>query len=395
MEVKPRPIDSADILFSDTAQCFDGNLFFFDHLATEPATTTWFFGDGNTALGKSVSHSYATTGIFPVRLEVLDTAGCYDEYHDTIEVITQPDNFYTGLDSAYCEGDAPETMLPNIPGGSYFGDNVDPVTGEFTPITVGYNYVGYAIVQNGCLDTFERRTEILPIPTFEIGRDTFICSGETIRYTLNPSPASTRWSTGATDTFLDITSPGLVWAELNSRGCTFRDSFQVNSIVTPSISIGSDTTMCGGGSFEVDITSDQATYTWNDGFNGPTRVISATGLYQVTVTNKCGSASDQVDVNVLPYACTIFVPNAFTPNNDKTNNTFQPTGYVDLLQMQIFNRWGEKMYDSSDPDDMSWDGNFKGERVQQGCYFYIIRYMKPEDEGFVPTLIKGEVYVLY
>ena len=326
---------------------------------------------------------------------MLDTAGCYDEYHDTIEVITQPNNFFTELDSTYCLGDASETMIANIAGGTYVGDNIDPVTGEFTPATVGYNYVGYAIEENGCLDTFEVRTNVLPIPTFEIGRDTFICAGETIRYTLNPSPALTTWNTGSSDTFLDVTSAGLYWAQLNSSGCTFRDSFQVNSITSPSIDLGRDTTMCGGGTLSVDVTSDEATYTWNDGYVGSTRVLASTGFYEVTVTNKCGSATDQIDVNVLPYACTIFVPSAFTPNYDKLNNTFQPTGYVDLLQMQIFNRWGEKLYESDDPNNMSWDGTFKGERVQQGCYFYLIRYMKPEDEGFVPTLLKGEVHVLY
>lgn len=67
----------------------------------------------------------------------------------------------------------------------------------------------------------------------------------------------------------------------------------------------------------------------------------------------------------------VFIPTAFTPNNDGLNDRFRPLpnfSYT-LRSIEIFNRWGQVVYSSSDG---SWDGRFAGTDAPAGTYFYHI-----------------------
>ena len=64
------------------------------------------------------------------------------------------------------------------------------------------------------------------------------------------------------------------------------------------------------------------------------------------------------------------IPNAFSPNNDTRNEVWRPYLYSfeKLVKMQIYNRWGEKLYEGSE----GWDGYYMGKPVQMGAYLYMI-----------------------
>jgi gliding motility-associated-like protein len=69
---------------------------------------------------------------------------------------------------------------------------------------------------------------------------------------------------------------------------------------------------------------------------------------------------------------TLFVPNAFTPNGDGNNNVFKIVGaYIKDYELNIYNRYGEKIYTSYSLDD-SWDGMYKNETAQEGAYLVVI-----------------------
>lgn len=88
----------------------------------------------------------------------------------------------------------------------------------------------------------------------------------------------------------------------------------------------------------------------------------------------------------------IYIPNAFTPNNDLTNDLFLPYGYgiVDY-ELYIFDRWGEQIF-KSDADQRGWNGFYKNEICEMGVYTYMLiinTYSKKEEKkiGHV-TLLK-------
>jgi gliding motility-associated-like protein len=86
---------------------------------------------------------------------------------------------------------------------------------------------------------------------------------------------------------------------------------------------------------------------------------------------------DNTIIEVLPpEGSQDVVPNVFTPNGDNINDVFRLDGIInycyDSINVQIFNRWGQLVYESNATDFM-WDGkNTKGKEVADGAYFVIL-----------------------
>lgn len=69
------------------------------------------------------------------------------------------------------------------------------------------------------------------------------------------------------------------------------------------------------------------------------------------------------------------MPNAFSPNGDGINDIYKPkAGYKSIVEFKayIFNRWGQKLYEWSDPST-GWDGTYNGKDVKQGVYFCLVK----------------------
>lgn len=78
---------------------------------------------------------------------------------------------------------------------------------------------------------------------------------------------------------------------------------------------------------------------------------------------------------------TYFLPNAFTPNNDGLNDTFVGKGrleYITEFNLQIWNRWGEMIYESDNPA-AGWNGEYNnsGKPAPKGVYVYNMVYKGP------------------
>ncbi len=74
----------------------------------------------------------------------------------------------------------------------------------------------------------------------------------------------------------------------------------------------------------------------------------------------------------------VYVPNAFTPNDDGLNDTFQPKGFgVVKYQMYVFDRWGEKMFQTND-FGTGWNGTKQAKNdvkygiCEEGTYTWLI-----------------------
>lgn len=391
VEVREKPIDISNLVL-DSVMCINNNIFDFQHNTSDSnARHYWDFGDGNTSNLALNSHTYTTTGNYEIILEVTDDNGCYDIYKDSTAVVNQPDNSFDGLQLSYCEGDDDVNLIPKISGGSWISNMVS-MGGIFSPNVVGNHKVSYAVDKDGCKDTFIRSTSVFELPVFELGVDTIICQGERFTKKINKGNSSLLWSNGAIDSSIIIQTPGIFWAQKTENGCRYRDSINVSVISPPNFELGNDSLLCGDGIKNISLTSQNATYRWKDGYVGGKREITSSGYYSVTVRNQCGSYTDDINLTFLPYACEIFIPNAFSPNNDGLNDIFKPSGNVTLKSMQIYNRWGELVYESSE-GEFGWDGNYQKKLVHEGYYFFIIRYTKPQNGSESPFVSKGEVYL--
>lgn len=103
-----------------------------------------------------------------------------------------------------------------------------------------------------------------------------------------------------------------------------------------------------------------------------------TTTYCVAVTDLGCVDSACVKVNIeipCPSNRNLGLPNAFTPNNDGVNDKFCLDGWGDCIakfEILIFDRWGEKVYESADPD-FCWDGIYKGKPLDPAVFVYYIK----------------------
>ena len=144
--------------------------------------------------------------------------------------------------------------------------------------------------------------------------------------------------------------------------------------------------------------SDYVSYSWFDSqgnFISENKLlqISVSGVYYVVVidSNGCISQSDSVTISTKVRP-TIFIPNTFTPNNDEHNDFLQIfTDNVVSFDLEIYNRWGESVFNSKNENDL-WDGTCENNVVPQGSYFYKIEFVGIDFEKYEKT---GQINVLY
>lgn len=97
-----------------------------------------------------------------------------------------------------------------------------------------------------------------------------------------------------------------------------------------------------------------------------------TTTYQLTVIDEHGCPfTGQIKVNVTNNLI-LMVPSAFTPNGDGVNDVLNVYGVsVNSLKFMVFDRWGEKLFETTNPDE-GWDGTFKGKMQPAGVYAYYV-----------------------
>jgi gliding motility-associated-like protein len=108
--------------------------------------------------------------------------------------------------------------------------------------------------------------------------------------------------------------------------------------------------------------------------NEATYKYSEAGTYPVSlvVTNNFGCIDTVVKSIVVADDYGLFIPNAFTPNNDGVNDTFVPKGHgIKSYTLVIFNRWGEQLY-KTNHFETGWDGYYKGELSKSDVYTWKI-----------------------
>ncbi len=107
--------------------------------------------------------------------------------------------------------------------------------------------------------------------------------------------------------------------------------------------------------------------------------VRAVSYVHAATGNIASSLSNEA--NALPHS-TLFVPNAFSPDLNNINENFGPKGqYISRYKFQIYNRWGEKIFETNDCM-VPWDGTFKNERCQEGVYLYHIEALGADNKSY-------------
>lgn len=256
-------------------------------------------------------------------------------------IITVDDGCLTNTDTVTVTGSIlPPQISVNAPALACIGD---PVT-----ITASGSQ-NYAWSPATGLNTTNGATVIATIAdttTYTvIGSDA--CGSDTLTFTLNAINAST---------------PGFVYSQNNCTGAV-----QMQYTGTPA-----------------------ATFLWvwengSSALKNPVLSFYSIGDHNVTlITNPNTTCADTLTMNVYTAVVeepSVYIPNAFTPNNDGINDYFKVYADKDCLtgELFIYNRWGEVVFHTDNPFNVFWNGRFRAEFVPNGVYAYRLVLANSED----------------
>ena len=139
------------------------------------------------------------------------------------------------------------------------------------------------------------------------------------------------------------------------------------------------------------------TYKWSPPFGlnnpnipDPIAILSKDQTYYLTAFTPQGcSSTDTITIKVYKGP-ELYVPNAFSPNNDDLNDIFKviAVGIIEFKYFRIYNRWGQTMFETSDLDK-GWDGTFHGKKQPPDVYVWIA-----SAKDFKGTIISRKGHVM-
>jgi gliding motility-associated-like protein len=214
------------------------------------------------------------------------------------------------------------------------------------------------------------------------------------------------WSDGSVNAVLGSQRPGTYQVTVSdAQGCTAIRSFTLGYQYDFTIEANPRVTLPLGESvvlgYIVNGNSGILTNLWSpnrfidcETCESPTSSPLATTLYRIDVENQVGcKASDTLTISVVP-SYDLYVPNAFTPNSDGFNDIYEIYGNKKIwkfIEMQVFNRWGEMVYTSTDID-FKWDGRYKGSLLTPQVLSYVLQVTYIN--GFTDKLQTGTITLI-
>lgn len=337
--VKPGPL--ADFSFSSPA-CTADTIQFTGQAQANGHTIHsyyWQFADNSNAAIPDTRKYFATAGNQAVYYRVLTENGCVDDTVKTVAIHANPSAGFTLSKNDICAGESIQAQSSLTGTGQWNWDFGIGSSSATPPVTSPvYNSPGLYRVRlqvssaEGCLsDTATESITVYPQPVVNAGRDTVIKAGTPVQLQGSVIPAGI---------------------------------YQFNW--TPSNSLS------------------------NGLIANPIAAPHAGTQYQLTVTDPQSGcfAQDEVTVTVIAG---LFIPTGFTPNGDGKNDTWAIPGLALYpgARVAVFNRDGQKVYESNASAGNAWNGTYKGQPQPAGVYIYLVQW----EDGSKP-LLKGTLALI-
>jgi gliding motility-associated-like protein len=257
----------------------------------------------------------------------------------------------------------------------------------------------------GCTQIDSTSVAIIPKPIISAGNDVGICEGSSTILkgsgtdTYAWSPATGLSATGIANPTASPTDSTVytLTGKDNTTGCYAVDSMEVFVYRFPAANAGADKTIIEGESTHLTgtVSGTAVSYNWtpfayisNPTSLGPVVFPPRDTTYTLHATSQvgCGTATDDVFIKVFKK---VDVPNAFSPNRDGINDTWQIpalSAYPDA-SVSVFNRYGQAIF-ASKGSYTAWDGRYNNSDLPVGTYYYIIdlKYGLPLKKGWVTIL---------
>lgn len=224
-------------------------------------------------------------------------------------------------------------------------------------------------------------------PIITAWNDTTICPGQTAPLFAS-GVSSYSWT--PTATFIDVSGSVVtvkpdatttyIVTGTDQFGCQAKASVKVMVYPKPVVKANPDVFGYYDEDAQIGVTTDYpGTYSWS-----PAEFLSCTDCldplanpnrdYKYTITYIDTNGCIATDFMKVIYEPLLYIPNAFTPDGNGTNDVFRVYGFnIDNITLDIYNRWGELIHTIKGFDEY-WDGTYKGLPCPIGTYVWKIEY---------------------
>lgn len=365
----------------------------------------WNFGDGTLPEDtvRHPAHIYADQDVYNVRLTVRNMDGCIDSVIKPIDIRHPLVAAFTTTPDSVCQTPGTPVQFTNTSAGAvtnWHWDFDDGATSTQSDPVHTFSLAGtrsVRLIVNDkipCYDTVYHNVYVDSLPFLSLQLDRHaICAGEKLNLAadyLHPA-LSLNWDFGdgihwqqADATSHNFEQPGEYTITVTADYPVCPDAVVTDSVVVnsfPVVYLGPDSVLClDGSSLTIgDLTNagnPAASWVWNTGSTASSIKVVHPGTYRVTATLHDCSTTEDIVVN---KDCYTDIPNAFSPNGDGQNDYFYPRQLLSEgvagFTMTVYNRWGQKVFETGNPNGRGWDGKFNDKDQPVGVYIYQIRVM--------------------
>lgn len=329
----------------------------------------------------------------------LDDDGCTNRDSVTIRVVNQV-TLEAMNDAVICEGDSIKLKLRSD-GLKYTWSPALTLSDQSAsqPMAAPLGTTTYEVTASisACKASDNVTITPVPYPTANAGPDTVICFNTTASLYAATDGSSFTWAPATQLSSATVLNPTAkpfgtteyVFFAYDTKGCPKPGLDTVLVTVQPDVRAfaGNDTIVVIGQPLQLEATGGVA-YEWspslglsNTHIANPVATYDATPSegsyrYKVLVADQIGCVdSAYVQVQIFSSSPEIYVPNAFTPNNDGKNDYFQiiAAGITKIEVLRLYNRWGQLLFDSPSTHSRGWDGNYLGKPQPSDTYVWVVK----------------------
>jgi gliding motility-associated-like protein len=242
------------------------------------------------------------------------------------------------------------------------------------------------IISDGCLlttNTLYRNLRITLRQAVEADPDVTACEGEVVKLGATDLAGARYVWKGPSNYLSEEQFPVLADVSPSRSGtyevigvisgcATFPSFIELEVKPAPEPELGADTFICIRNR-ELDYElypGEFYRYAWSTGQISDRISVKKEGFYKVTVYDQYGCEGEAAVTIREQCPTRTYIPNAFSPNYDGTNDTFTVLGTdIVSLHLQVFDRWGTLLFEST--DFTPWDGRYRGRWVNPGVYVWV------------------------
>lgn len=356
----------------------------------------WTCKDPNITIPNDTAHKIKVNAYGEYCVEVFTDCGSFINCKKILPGVT---DITIGNDTLFCGDSLSKTLsVANRVFDSYlWSDNsTEP---ELTVKKPGMYWL--EVDNGGCKKRDTVYISLQPLPSINLGNDTTICGDFDLIIGTNTLADKYIWNTGETTSRIHINKAGKYKLSVENNTCKSKDSIIVLKRNKFNLNIGQPRLeICNNDTVTLRTgIHDTLNYitSWSNGSSNSSIIINQTGRYSVWVKDKLCNfiAYDTIDVDVYQGLGNVWVPNAFTPDNNSLNDIFKPESDIttfNYYKFAIFDRWGQKLFETTDPQK-GWDGFANNNLSQNDVYIWTL-YIKSNCSNGNLNFLKGIVHLV-